>query len=84
MRVSLAGGEVRGSKQPIGCFGASVNDLPESIDLNRWKEKRSLGQMEWIGPLVNAQLKSDLNAPTEDCCEKESKPPLHNFLSPYA
>ncbi|GBM31382.1 hypothetical protein AVEN_99602-1 [Araneus ventricosus] len=35
------GGGVAGSKRPIAHFGASVNDPPKSIDLNRWKTNRS-------------------------------------------
>ncbi|GBL77299.1 hypothetical protein AVEN_41742-1 [Araneus ventricosus] len=38
-------------------FRDAVKDPPKSIDLNRWKTIRSLGQMEWIGLLVNARLK---------------------------
>ncbi|GBL80621.1 hypothetical protein AVEN_55460-1, partial [Araneus ventricosus] len=37
-------------------FWISVNGLPKSIDLYRWKTKRSLGHMKWIGLIVNAQL----------------------------
>ncbi|GBM80477.1 hypothetical protein AVEN_157944-1 [Araneus ventricosus] len=33
-----------------------MNDLPKSIDLNRWRTNRSLCQMEWIRLLLNAQL----------------------------
>ncbi|GBM51983.1 hypothetical protein AVEN_32108-1 [Araneus ventricosus] len=50
------GRSTEGSKQPVVRFRTSVNDLPKSIDLNRWEINRSLGQMEWIWLLVNVQL----------------------------
>ncbi|GBM52828.1 hypothetical protein AVEN_154163-1 [Araneus ventricosus] len=44
------------STQPKVHFGASMNDPPESINLNGWKTNWSLGQIEWSSLLVNAQL----------------------------
>ncbi|GBN32631.1 hypothetical protein AVEN_59646-1 [Araneus ventricosus] len=58
-------GRVGGSQSGVRSFGASVNDLPKSIDLNRWKTNRSLGQMEWIGLLGNAKFKWRCGAPRQ-------------------
>ncbi|GBL98820.1 hypothetical protein AVEN_8691-1 [Araneus ventricosus] len=58
MGGSQSGGSssTRGSKQQVVCFGASVNDLLNPMNLNRFETNLSLDQMEWIGLLISSYL----------------------------